>query len=150
MKSKILTLFAIVLGSAAVNAQDLVEMIKRDINSERRTIIAEAMEIPKEKETDFWAIYNDLEHEFSILTDKRAVNIEKFAENYETMSDDMAHDIAMTYYEVNIDRFKLYKKYYNKMSKVISKKEASRFVQLLGQIQLIIDMQIAAEVPLIK
>ena len=150
MKSKFLSLCAIVLASVSVNAQDLIDMVKRDINAERRTIIAEAMVIPNDKETEFWGIYNDLEQSLSIITDKRVANINKFADNYEHVTDDVADDLAKTYFEINIERYKVYKTYYKKVAKVIGKKEASRFVQLLGQIQLIIDMQIAAEVPLIE
>jgi hypothetical protein len=141
--------FAFVL-TGSVMAQDLVDMVKRDINAERRTIVAEAIELPAENEADFWKLYNEMEKELGILTDKRVANINKFADNYENITDDIANDLAMTYFEINSSRIKIYKTYYKKISKLIGKKEASRFIQLLGQIQLIIDMQVAAEVPLIE
>lgn len=150
MKLKILTLFMLIITAASVSAQDLIDMLERDIKAERRSILAEAMDIPRDKETEFWALYNDLEQEFSLLTNKRANNIVKFAENYDSLSDKMAHEIAMTYYDVNVERYKIYKTYYKKMSKIIPRKDAIRFIQLLGQIQLLIDIQIAAELPLIK
>jgi hypothetical protein len=150
MKSKFLTFIAVMLLSVSLNAQDLVDMIKRDINAERRTIVAEAMTIPTDKEAEFWALYNEMEQKLGVLTDMRVANINKYAENYENITDDIAHDLANTYFNIQIDRLKVYKTYYKKVAKLISKKEASRFVQLLGQIQLILDMQVAAEVPLIE
>ncbi len=150
MKSKLLTFIAVMLLSASLHAQDLIDMVKRDINAERRTIIAEAMTIPTEKEAEFWAIYNEMEQKLGLLTDKRIANINKFADNYENVTDDIANDLANTYFSIQTERVKIYKTYYKKVAKLISKKEASRFIQLLGQIQLILDMQVAAEVPLIE
>jgi hypothetical protein len=150
MKTRIITLLVLLTSVASASAQDLLEMVKRDINSERRTIVAEALTIPLDQETEFWKMYNEMEQELDILTDKRAKNIEKFADNYENITDDVADDLAKTYFDIISARTKINKAYYKKASKLLSKKEAARFVQLLGQIQLLIDIQIAAEVPLIK
>jgi len=56
----------------------------------------------------------------------------------------------MTYFDISQSRIKIYKTYYKKIGKVISKKEAARFIQVVDQIQLLIDIQIAAQVPLIE
>jgi hypothetical protein len=153
IKHKMKKLFGLMVFSlitVSVMAQDLVEMVKRDINAERRTIVAEAMEITTENETEFWQIYNEMEKELGILMDKRVGNINKFADNYENVTEDIAGELAKTYFEIEGGRLKVYKSYYKKVSKLIGKKEASRFIQLLDQIQLIIDMQVAAELPLIE
>lgn len=150
MKTRIITLLILLTTVVSAGAQDLLEMIKRDINAERRTIIAEALTIPLENETAFWHMYNKMEQELDILTDKRAKNIKKFAENYENVTDDVADELAKTSFEISAGRVKINKAYYKKAGKLITKKEAARFIQLLNQIQLIIDIQVAAEVPLIE
>lgn len=150
MKARILTLFLLLGSVFTANSQDLLEMVKHDLNAERRSIIAEAIIIPATKEAEFWSLYNDMEQKLGVLTEKRSANIKKFAENFDNMTDDVADELANNYFDLNAERFKIYRTYYKKMSKVISKTEAARFIQLLGQIQLIIDVQVAAEVPLIE
>ena len=150
MKTRIITLLILITTVVSAGAQDLVEMIKRDINAERRTIIAEALTIPLENETEFWHMYNEMEQELDILMDKRAKNIEKFADNYDNVTDDVADALAKTSFEISAARVTINKKYYKKAGKLISKKEAARFIQLLNQIQLLLDIQVAAEVPLIE
>ena len=150
MKTRIITLLVLLTSVVSAGAQDLLEMIKRDINAERRTIVAEALTIPLEAETEFWHMYNDMEQELDLLTDKRAKNIKKFADNYDNVTDDVADALAKTSFEISSGRVKINKTYYKKASKLISKKEAARFIQLLNQIQLLIDIQIAAEIPLIE
>lgn len=149
MKTRILTMMLVLGSFAAALGQDMLEMIKRDIDAERRTIVAEAMTIPLDQETEFWQMYNEMENELSLLTDKRAVNIKKFAENYENVTDDVADALTKTSFEISAGRTKIYKTYYKKASKLLPKKDAARFIQLLQQIQLLIDIQIAAEMPLI-
>lgn len=149
MKTRILTMILVIGSFATAFGQGMLEMIKRDIDAERRTIVAEAMIIPLEQETAFWQMYNDMEKELDLLTDKRAANIKKFADNYENVTDDVADALAKTSFEISAGRTKIYKSYYKKASKLLPKKDAARFIQLLQQIQLLIDIQIAAEMPLI-
>ena len=150
MKTRIITLLILLTTVVSAGAQDLIDMIKRDINAERRTIVAEAMNIPLESETEFWHMYNEMEQELDLLADKRANNLKKFADNYDNVTDDVADGLAKTSFDIASGRVKINKHYYKKAAKIISKKEAARFIQLLGQIQLLIDIQIAAEVPLIE
>lgn len=150
MKTRILTMMLVVGSFATALGQDMLEMIKRDIDAERRTIISEAMTIPLEQETEFWHMYNEMEQEMDILTDRRAKNIEMFADNYDNVTDAVADDLAKTSFEILAGRTKIYKTYYKKASKIIPKKDAARFIQLLQQIQLLLDIQVAAEMPLIN
>ena len=63
MKTRIAT-FLILFGTVfTASAQELIEMIKNDINAERRAIIAEAIKIPIGQETEFWNLYNQMEKE---------------------------------------------------------------------------------------
>ena len=149
MRTRILTMILVVGSFATAVGQDMLEMIKRDIDAERRTILAEAMSIPLESETAFWHMYNDMEQELDLLTDKRAKNIEMFADNYENVTEDVADALVKTSFEILAGRTKIYKTYYKKASKIIPKKDAARFIQLLQQIQLLLDIQVAAELPLI-
>ena len=93
-------------------AQELVDMVKRDINAERRTIVAEAIDLSADQETEFWKIYNEMEKELGILMDRRVNNINKFAENYDNITDDIADELANTYFEITGKRVKIYKTYY--------------------------------------
>ena len=150
MKTGIITMLLVAGTLINVNAQELLDMIKRDINAERRTIVAEAIEVPAEVSTEFWNLYNSMEAELDAVTDMRAANIKKFADNYDDVTDDVASDLAKTSFEIAASRNKINKTYYKKASKLLGAKEAARFIQLLLQIQLLIDIQIAAEVPLIE
>ena len=95
MKLKLLTLIAVLFTTGSLVAQDLEELLKRDFDAERRTIIAESIRIPDGLETEFWKIYSDMEQEMDLLTDKRIVNLKRFANNYENITDDIADDLGL-------------------------------------------------------
>ena len=131
-------------------AQDVMELIKSDINKEKRSILEEALDIKKENETSFWQIYAEYEEASNKLVDMRAGNIKKFADNYVNLTEEIADEIGSSYLEIESGRLKNKKTYYKKMKKVIGSIQATRFMQIMGRIQLVIDVQVAEEVPLLE
>ena len=150
MKRNVLSLVLVVLLPFTVSAQDFLDLAKTEINFEKRALVAEAMDIPSSQSVEFWNTYSDFETEINRIGDQRIANIKKFADNFENMSDKVASEIASTYFSTHQDRYKVYKKYYNKFAKTIGDKKAVRFYQIMDQIQLLIDLQIASEEPLIE
>ena len=150
MKRKISILSLAILLPFSVMSQDLLDLLKTEINFEKRALVAEGMDISSVESPDFWNIYTDFENEINSLGDRRINNIKKFYDNYEDMSDEVAGDIAKTYLSIKGDRIKIYKKYYKKFSSLIGDRRAVRLFQIMDQIQLLIDLQIASEQPLLE
>ncbi len=146
---------AIILGMslfsfASSQAQELLALLKQDLNKEKRALVAEAMDIKEENKTAFWQLYGEYETESNKMIDLRAENIEKFAGHFENLSEEVANEIASNYFVIETGRLKNDKAYYKKMKKVIGAVQAARFIQIMSQVQLLIDVQIASEVPLIE
>lgn len=150
MKRSLFSLLLTLVLPFSLSAQDFLDLVRTEVNFEKRALVAEAMEIPSTQSIEFWNTYSNFEIEIDRLGDQRMANIKKFAENFENMSDKVASEIASTYFSTHQDRYKIYKKYYNKFAKIIGNKKAVRFYQIMDQIQLLIDIQIASEEPLIE
>ena len=108
------------------------------------------MDIKAENKTAFWEIYGAHETASDKLIDLRAKNINRFADNYDKLSDEIANEIASTYIEIETGKLKNSKATYKKMKKVVGAVQAARFIQIMNQVQLLIDVQIASEIPLIE
>ncbi len=150
MKKTAIILGLILFSYGASQAQELVELLKKDLNKEKRALVAEAMDIKEENKTNFWQLYGEYETETNRLIDLRAKNIKKFAESFENLNDDVASDLVSTYFEIETGKLKNNKTYYKKMKKIIGAVQAARFIQIMEQVQLLIDVQIASEVPLVE
>ena len=150
---KLLLSAILLLSSIAINAQtdnDLIELLKSDVKSERKAIITESMNFFESESKVFWPIYTEYEYEMNKLSDKRIKNLKDYADNYEKLTEEKANEIINNSFNFQEERLSLNKKYYKIFAKALSPTIAAKFMQVENQIQLLIDVIIAEELPLIK
>jgi hypothetical protein len=75
--------------------------------------------------------------------------IKFFAANYGNFDDKKAKKIAEEAFWLESRRTNLKRKFYPRFSKAIGAKRAAQFFQLERQINLLIELQVAAELPLL-
>ena len=142
----------IVLMSVSLYAQTAdtyLELLRSDIKTHKKAVIAEAMELDELQSEKFWPIYREYEFEGAKLNDLRIGIIKEYATQFETLTDEKADELINKSYDFDEDRLDLSKKYYNKVKKVLGAKKAGKFSQLINRLNMLIDIQIAAELPLI-
>ena len=77
------------------NAQEnLTAMLRSDLRADAQQIMTYAMQLSNDEATVFWPIYREYELERSRWADRRIALIRSFAEQYETLTDDAAEDLA--------------------------------------------------------
>jgi hypothetical protein len=151
-KAAALAALGVVLSSSAANAQyeKYVELMREDLKTEKVAIITEAMGLTDEQSSTFWPIYREYDLELSKLVDRRITIIKSFASSYETMTDDKAKEIADDSFKLREDRLKLQKKYYKRAEKELGAIVAARWMQTERIIEELLDLQLAANLPLIQ
>ena len=150
---KKLFLFAFLFSLVNVFAQDTdsyIEVLKSEIKTDKKAIIIETMQFTEQQSAAFWPVYNEFEHELEKLSGKRIANIKDFAANYDSLTDKKADELIKTSFSFQKDRLSLNEKYYKKFAEVLTPTVAAKYMQVENQIQLIIDLSIAANLPLAK
>lgn len=144
-------LFLFVLGAAqSADAQEnLLAMIQSDVRAEAQQIMTYGMQLSNEDAAKFWPVYRRYELERAEWGDLRIALIRRFAAQYETMTDDVAEDLAEEMFDLLDDRLDLYKSFFGKFSDAVSPSVGARFVQVERQLNMIMDLQIAQNMPLI-
>jgi hypothetical protein len=148
-------LFLFVLGAVLGSGQNaaaqdnLIAMIQSDVRAEAQRIMTYGMQLSNADATNFWPIYREYELERSKWGDLRIALIRRFAAQYETMTDEVAEDLAEEMFDLLDDRIDLYKSFFGKFSDAVSASVGARFVQVERQLNMIMDLQIAGEMPLI-
>jgi hypothetical protein len=66
------------------------------------------------------------------------------------MTEEKANNLAERGLDWQAARIKLMRSYYKKFSKALSPKMAAKFMQVENQIWMLMDLQIATELPLVK
>lgn len=119
------------------------------IQTERRTVFVQNMNLSDADAKIFWEIYDQFEAELVPLREKGINTLKAYGEQYEKMTDEQAETIMKTSLANEAKRAKIRKKYYNKMAKELGAKTASRFLQLDTVVSLMLKLSIYDELPLI-
>lgn len=145
----ILALTILVSGSAQAQ-DDYMELLRQDLRTQKTAVFTEAMALDEAQGEVFWPIYREYDLELSTLGDQRIALIKKYAENYMQMDDAMADEIIKETIKLNKSRASAREKYYKQVRKALGGVMAARFWQVDGLIQDVIDLQIAAELPIVE
>ena len=144
-----LFLFALGVVQHADAQENLTALLRSDVRAEAQQIMTYAMQLSNDDAATFWPIYREYELEQANWGDRRIALIRTFAEQYETMSDDVAEDLAEEMFELLEDRLELYKEFFERFADDVSPSVGARFVQVVRQLNMIMDIQIAQEIPLV-
>ena len=139
-------------GSAAAQdtPADNMDIVRDKVRTDKKLFIATNMELTQSEAKTFWPIYNDYQAKLEKLVDRKGQLIEKFAANYETLSDDMAKTLLDTDLAIDSDYQKLRQSFLPKFRGVLSDKKVARFYQLESKIHAIVEFEIARRIPLVQ
>ena len=146
----IIALFLVNTVAYGGEVKAYIELLKSDMRTQKIAVITEAMQLTDEGASAFWPIHREYEIELSRIIDDRIELIKNYAQNYDNLTDEKARKLAKKVFTIEKRRTKLKKKYFKKFEKALSAIIAARFIQVENQINLLIDLQIASELPLIK
>ncbi len=153
MKKLLLIIVVLLLANTVTygkGVETYVELLKSDLRTVKVAIITEAMGLTDEESSAFWPVHREYEHELSEIIDDRIELIKDYIQNYDDLTEAKAREIAKRVFALEKRRTKLKKKYFKRVEKALSAVAAAKFIQVENQINLVADLQIASELPLIK
>ncbi len=135
---------------APVQAQDdqYLELMRQDMRTDKTALMTLGMGLTSEQGEIFWPIYRDFQHELTKIGDQRIALIKSYAENYESMTSEKADELMKEWFKQQDSRLKLLKGAAKKIGKEVDPITAARFVQVENSLNMIIDLQVASELPL--
>jgi hypothetical protein len=133
--------------SKALNLSAYVELLRSDLRTTKVAIITEVMGFSEKEDAAFWPIYRDYELAMAKLGDERVALIESYASSYSKMTDPLAETLATRALDLQSRRQAALAACYEKVKKALSPTTALRFLQVEHQLLLLIDLQIAASLP---
>jgi hypothetical protein len=148
---KVYILLALCFISTSVFSQEAyLELLRSDLKANKVAIITAVMDFSEQEADVFWPIYREYELELSKLGDQRVALIKDYADNFTAMTDEKAKELVEESFDLKKKQNDLLKKYFKKMDKVLPTTRAARFAQLENQILMMVDLQIASELPLLE
>jgi hypothetical protein len=136
--------------SKELNDQAYIRLLRTDLKTKREQIIKEAMQLNDQQAATFWPLYRDYDAEQTKLGDEKLAIVNDYARNFLTMNNETADHLAQRVMALDDQRMTLRKKYYELMKKALPAVLVVRFFQVENQLQLLADLQIASNLPIIE
>jgi hypothetical protein len=127
-----------------------IQLMREDIRSERKKIVAANLPLTAGEATKFWPLYDQYIGETIKVNDSRYALIKEYAQNYDTLTDAQAADYVRHWLALDGDNTRLRLKYVPLFEKVISPKKTAMFFQIDRRLGMMIELQLASQVPLVK
>ena len=131
-----------------LNLSAYTELLRSDLRAQKVAIITEVMEFTEEEDKAFWPLYREYDTEMSKLGDERVALIAEYARNYDALTDEVADKLAKSALDLEARRQAVKAKLYEKVRAALKPKTAFRFMHVEHQLLLLIDLQIAAALPI--
>lgn len=134
----------------ARNLSAYVELLRSDIRDVKVALITGMMQFSEADDQKFWPVYREYERELTAINDERLARIREYAQAYETMTDEIANRLAHAALDLEARRQALKMKYYERLTTILPARTAARVLQVENQILLLLDLQIAASLPVVE
>lgn len=135
--------------ASQASSDDFVDLLRKDVRSEKKQIIAENMDLSDAQAQKFWPIYDQYAAELSKIYDGKLALLKDYVNNHSSMTDDQAEDYIRKRAEIEHSIMLLRLKYIPAFRKVLSGRETALFYQIDWRLGLAIDVQLI-QVPLIN
>ena len=146
----LVVLMMVTSSSAVLAGRDAyLELLRSDVRAEKIAIVTEVMEFTDAEGARFWPVYREYDRQLQLIVDDRIKMIKQFAANYGNYADKHAKKVAEKSLWLESRRTNLKRKFFPRFEKAVGAKRAAQFFQLERQINLLIELQIAAELPLL-
>jgi Spy/CpxP family protein refolding chaperone len=125
-----------------------IEMLRADLRTQRKQIVAQNMKLTEDEATKFWPIFEQYRKAAIKPNDERWAAIKDYAANYNTMTDAQAHDYIKRLAAVDEELIGLRLRYVAVFEKVISPNKTALWYQIDRRVDLLINLQLSAQIPL--
>jgi hypothetical protein len=132
-----------------MSSQD-VDLLRQDIRSKKKQMIAANLKLTEAEATKFWPVYDQYTQELIKINDVRYELIKEYAQSWGSITDDQALIWLRRWVDVDTATSQLRSKYVPIVRGVLPGKTAATFFQLDRRITMMIDLQIASQLPLVQ
>jgi hypothetical protein len=138
------------LGPGPQASDQDIQLLRKNVRSMRKQIIAANLELTEAQAEKFWPIFDRYTGELVSLTDKKYALLQEYAQNYATLTDDQAESYIKGRGEVDESIMQLRLKYVPIFRKVVSAKTTALLFQIDWRLGLMMDLQLASQTPMIE
>ena len=132
-----------------ISDRDL-DLIRKDLRSTRKQLIASNLQLTDSEATKFWPIYDQYVSDLILINDKKFSLIQDYADNVGKLTDEQSLSFIRQWLDADIATAQLRQKYVPIVSKVLEGRKSATFFQLDRRIAMMLELQVSSQMPLVQ
>jgi glutamyl-tRNA reductase len=129
---------------------DDIQMMRKDIRSQRKQIIAANMKLTDSEAEKFWPVYEQYVTDLVSINSTKYALVKQYVETRGVLTDAEAETAVNQWVGVDQSVAELRKRYIPIFRKVLSPKNTALYYQIDRRVQLMIDLQLATSLPMVE
>ena len=149
-------ILAISLFAAPVRAEDKnadasnMQILREKIQADKKLVVAANMDLTESEAKAFWPIYQEYQDQLTKINQRIGKLIMNYADNYQSMTNDIAKKLMKESMTVEKERLALKEKMMPKLQKALPAIKVARYFQIENKIQAIVQYELASSIPLVQ
>jgi len=132
----------------AAQVSDNLKLTYDVVQTERKALVAEAMDLSPAETKGFWPVYDAYQTAMAPLTAKMVSLLLDYVEHRGSFSDEKAADVLQQILELRRKTVDTQQSFVEKFSQVVPPRKVLRFYQIENRLDLALELQISRELPL--
>ena len=132
-----------------ISDQDL-DLLRKDIRSQRKQLIAANLKLTDQEATKFWPVYDQYVSELITINDRKFRLVQQYADDYGKLTNEQSLSFVRQWLDADIEIAQLRQKYVPIVSKALEGKKSATFFQLDRRIAMMIELQLSSRMPLVQ
>ena len=125
-----------------------VELLRRDVRSQKKQIVAANLKLTDTEATRFWPVYDRYTSDLTKINDQRYALIKEYASEFGSMTNEQASSLIQRSLATDEQVTQLRTRYVPIFNQAVPGVKTATFFQIDRRIQNVIDLQLASQIPL--
>jgi Spy/CpxP family protein refolding chaperone len=124
------------------------QILLKQVMTDRKAVYANNLKLTDDESKKFWPVYDAYEAEVKKVNDRFLANLNRFVENYDTLSESDAAEVLKEKMAIEKEREALKQEYTRKVAKVLPPKKALRYAQIETRVDNMLRRDVYSLIPL--
>ena len=129
---------------------DQMEILREKARADKKLVVATTLALTEGEAKTFWPVYNAYQSDMITHYDKLLSLIDRFAQTYDTMTDQTATKLLNEYLALEADHVALLKAYVPRFNRVLPALKVARLYQIENKVRALVNYDLARQIPLVK
>ena len=137
-------------ASAQTAMDEQIALARQSAHTDRQVLIMGNVHFTADESAQFWPAWKEYRAAMEANGDRLLGLIKDFAANYEEMNDQKASELMTDSFSIQMQDIVIKQNFAKKITVFMPAQKVMRIIQIENKLDAAIDMQLAAEIPLVK